>query len=122
MWNYQTAYSYDYELLKENARKNRRQMTLAESVLWQELRGNGLGVKFLRQHIIGNYIVDFVCKQNGLVVEVDGEYHNTPEQQALDEQRSDYLMQQGFHVVRFTNDEVLYDTERVLDEIIAQLD
>ena len=122
MWNYQTADSLNYELLKENARKNRRQMTLAEEVLWRELRGNGLEAKFLRQHIIGNYIVDFVCKQTGLIIEVDGGYHDTPGQQELDEQRTNFLHSQGFHVIRFSNDEVLYDTERVLDEITAELD
>lgn len=122
MWNYQTADPLNYGLLKENARKNRQQMTLAETVLWNELRGNGLGVKFLRQHIIGDYIVDFVCKQTGLIIEVDGGYHSTPEQQQLDDLRTDFLHSQGFHVIRFTNDEVLYDTERVLEEIIAELE
>ncbi len=122
MWNYQTADPLNYGLLKENARKNRQQMTLAETVLWNELRGNGLGVKFLRQHIIGDYIVDFVCKQTGLIIEVDGGYHSTPEQQQLDDLRTDFLHSQGFHVIRFTNEEVLYDTERVLEEIIAELE
>lgn len=122
MWNYQTADPLNYGLLKENARRNRQQMTLAETVLWNELRGNGLGVKFLRQHIIGDYIVDFVCKQTGLIIEVDGGYHSTPEQQQLDDLRTDFLHSQGFHVIRFTNDEVLYDTERVLEEIIAELE
>lgn len=117
MWRYDTADPMNYGILKENARKNRTHMTLAEEVLWQHLRGNALGVKFLRQHAIGNYIVDFVCKQTGLIVEVDGEYHLTPEQQLLDEERSKYLEQEGFQVIRFTNEEVLYDTEGVLEEI-----
>ena len=96
MWRYDTADPMNYGILKENARKNRTHMTLAEEVLWQHLRGNALGVKFLRQHAIGNYIVDFVCKQTGLIVEVDGEYHLTPEQQLLDENAPNILNKKVF--------------------------
>ena len=55
-------------------------MTLAESFLWQNLRANALDHKFLRQHVIGDYIVDFVCRDDGLVIEVDGAYHAEREQ------------------------------------------
>lgn len=92
-------------------------MTLAESFLWQNLRNNALGHKFLRQHVIGDYIVDFVCRDDGLVIEVDGAYHAEREQQMDDEIRTHDLEKIGFRVIRFTNEEVLYDIEAVLEEI-----
>ncbi len=82
--------------------------------MWHFLRGNQLGVKFNRQHVIGIYIVDFVCLDKKLVVEVDGAYHSEQEQMLWDESRTDYLAGLGFNVLRFTNEEVMFDTERVV--------
>ena len=65
-----------YEVLKELARKNRLMPTLAETVLWEQIRGYALGTKFFRQYIIADYIVDFVSLQHNLVIEVDGAYHS----------------------------------------------
>ena len=96
---------------------NRKNMTLAESVMWQLLRANVMGHKFLRQHIIGDYIVDFVCRDDGLIVEVDGAYHAELEQQKADEIRTRDLDAMGYRVIRFSNEEVLYDTESVVQEI-----
>lgn len=121
MWSYRTASPDRYELLKEYARENRKNMTLAESFLWENLRANALGHKFLRQHVIGDYIVDFVCRDDGLVVEVDGAYHTEREQVVNDEIRTHDLESMGFRVIRFTNEEVLYDIEAVLEEIENQL-
>lgn len=72
---YKTAHPDRYALLKAFAKENQSNATLAEQVLWEELRSNQLGCKFLRQHIIGDYIVDFLCRQDGLIIEVDGVYH-----------------------------------------------
>ena len=72
---YRDASPDRYGLLKAYARENRKNATLAESVLWEQLRGNIQGVKFLRQHVIGDYIVDFVSRSGGLIIEVDGGYH-----------------------------------------------
>ena len=121
MWNHRTASPDRYELLKEYARENRKNMTLAESFLWQNLRANALDHKFLRQHVTGDYIVDFVCRDDGLVIEVDGAYHAEREQQIDDEIRTHDLEKMGFRVIRFTNEEVLYDIEAVLEEIENQL-
>ena len=96
-----------YLLLKENARKNRANMTEAEKMLWERLRCYPRPLRFRRQHIIGDYIVDFVCLEKMLVVEVDGEYHSTDEQKALDELRTEYLNSVDFSVVRFTNEQVI---------------
>ena len=106
-----------YALLKENARRQRLNPTDAESVLWGELRGNMPGVKFRRQHIIGSYIVDFVSIARHLVIEVDGPYHATPEQREADALRSRFLQQAGYDVMRFTNEQVLFNTEEVVRTI-----
>ena len=73
--NFQTASPDRYDLLKVFARKNRNNQTTAEICLWQQLRCETLGVKFKRQHIIYDYIVDFICLEKNLVIEVDGAYH-----------------------------------------------
>jgi len=96
-------------------------MTLAESFLWQNLRANVLGHKFLRQHVIGDYIVDFVCRDDGLIIEVDGAYHAEREHMKDDEIRTHDLESMGFRVIRFTNEEVLYGIESVMEEIENQL-
>ena len=115
--SYKTASPDRYELLKAFARENRKNATLAENVLWEYLRNGELGEKFLRQHIIGDYIVDFVSRHDGLVIEVDGGYHSEPRQQEEDNLREVVLEQMGYHVIRFTNEEVLCDIENVLNQI-----
>ena len=106
-----------YLLLKENARKNRANMTEAEKMLWERLRCYPRSLRFRRQHIIGDYIVDFVCLEKMLVVEVDGEYHSTDEQKALDELRTEYLNSVDFSVVRFTNEQVINHINDVVAHI-----
>ena len=106
-----------YLLLKENARKNRANMTEAEKMLWERLRCYPRPLRFRRQHIIGYYIVDFVCLEKMLVVEVDGEYHSTDEQKALDELRTEYLNSVDFSVVRFTNEQVINHINDVVAHI-----
>ena len=106
-----------YLLLKENARKNRANMTEAEKMLWERLRCYPRPLRFRRQHIIGDYIVDFVCLEKMLVVEVDGEYHSTDEQKALDESRTEYLNSVDFSVVRFTNEQVINHINDVVAHI-----
>ena len=115
--SFKTASPDRYALLKEYARENRKNATLAEEVLWEQLRGNGLGVKFLRQHVIGDYIVDFVSQHDGLVIEIDGGYHSEPRQQEDDILREEALERMGYHVIRFTNEEVLHNIEYVIEQI-----
>lgn len=106
-----------YAILKEFAKRNRKNMTLAESVLWDCLRCNSTEHKFLRQYIIGDYIVDFISRDDGLVIEVDGAYHSEPRQIEDDRIRQEWIESKGYHFLRFTNEEVLYDTEYVLNTI-----
>ncbi len=115
---YKTATPNSYGMLKAYARENRKNATLAEDVLWERLRNNRLGMPFLRQHIIGDYIVDFVSRHDGLIIEVDGDYHSEPRQQQNDRQREEDLKQMGYHIIRFTNEEVLFETDKVTETII----
>ncbi|MCZ7540238.1 MAG: DUF559 domain-containing protein [Anaerolineae bacterium] len=112
-----------WEKLKPLAREMRHAHTLAEDVLWQRLRNRRIqGAKFRRQYAIERFIVDFVCLDHCLVIEVDGSVHE--QQQEVDAIRQEFLEEQGFRVLRFTNDEVLRSLEGVLDvvhETLAQL-
>ena len=115
--SYKTASPDRYGLLKAFARENRKNATLAETVLWEYLRDGVLGEKFLRQHIIGDYIVDFVSRHGGLIIEVDGGYHSEPRQKENDQHREQELEQMGYHVIRFSNEEVLNEMEYVMEQI-----
>ena len=117
LFSYQTANPMVYELLKENAKHNRAHPTQAEAIMWQLLKGKQLGISFRRQHIIGEYIVDFVCLGCKLVVEIDGGYHATLQQQENDMLRTQWLNNYGFNVIRFTNEEVINATETVIKRI-----
>ena len=98
------------------AREFRKNPTQAEALLWAELRKRQLGeLKFRRQHIIYTYIVDFFCPAAKLVVEIDGPIHINQEE--YDAEREENLQALGYHIVRFTNNEVDQDLELVLDGI-----
>ena len=116
-----TADTLEYELLKNNAKANRSNMTEAESAFWQIAKGKGLGQKCRRQYIIGEYIVDFFFRQSMVIVELDGEYHTTKEQQEKDRIRQLWLEQKGYKVLRFTNEQVLFDTDNTINIIKEQL-
>ena len=77
--------------------------------------------KFRRQHIIGDYVADFVCLSEMLVIEVDGGYHNQPEQIDKDLIRTDNLQDMGFNVIRFNNNEILDDVKDVIRRIKEEL-
>jgi very-short-patch-repair endonuclease len=99
------------------ARELRQKSTDAERLLWRHLRAKRLdGLKFRRQEPIGNYIVDFVCFDNQVIVEVDGGQH--VKRKAEDEKRTRWLEEQGFKVLRFWNNNVLKNTEGVIRTIL----
>jgi methylmalonyl-CoA mutase len=110
-----------YKKLKEFTLTHRKEPTIAESVLWEKLKTKKEGYKFRRQHIIGAFISDFVCLKKGLVIEVDGNYHQLPEMKISDEERTQSLQQLGFNVLRFTNEQVLYEPDKVIETINNQL-
>ena len=119
---YNTASPDRYLLLKSFAQKNKRFQTDTERLLWEHIRAKQLSVKFNRQHIIGDYIVDFVCIEKGLVIEVDGGYHSEYEQIEKDEFRTERLRDLGFHVIRFKNEDIARNLPEVLETIKKQLD
>ncbi|SMO88050.1 Isoleucyl-tRNA synthetase [Saccharicrinis carchari] len=119
---YQTARKSMYSLLKELADDKRKNQTEAEQLLWEALRGKNLeGYKFRRQHVIDDFIVDFVCLSTKTIIEVDGGYHNKPEIKEADQLRTNILTNLGYKVIRFTNEQVIGDPEEVLKEILKTL-
>ncbi|MBC7109293.1 MAG: endonuclease domain-containing protein [Methanomassiliicoccales archaeon] len=101
------------------ARKLRREMTEAERLLWYHLRNRRLGgLKFRRQVPIGPYIVDFLCLEKRVIVEIDGGQHNFPDERARDLERTRFLEYKGYKVLRFWNNEVLGNLEGVLSVIL----
>jgi len=104
-------------MLKRFKKSLRTNQTDAESRLWYHLRGRRFQEwKFRRQHILQGYIVDFVCLERKLVIELDGGQH--ADQQAYDNRRTQALEKDGFKVIRFWNDDVLTNLEGVLETIL----
>ena len=104
----------------EVARRMRREMTAAEWALWQAVRGNKLdGLHFRRQQVIDGFVADFYCHAVNLVVEVDGEIHDTQIEEDRHRERAFGL--RGLRVLRFTNDQVLHDLPGCLSEIRTAL-
>ncbi len=105
----------------KRARSLRSKMTDAERKLWHSLRGRQMGgFRFRRQHVLGCYIVDFICLEARLIVEVDGSQHI--ERKEYDLQRSAWLVEQGFRILRFWDNEVLLALDGVLNQIAQALD
>ena len=111
----------NYFVLKNRLQKMlRNNMTDAELALWKRLRGSQIGGhKFRRQHPFGDSILDFVCLEAKLVIEVDGGQHN---ESANDVDRDQALVAAGFSVMRFWNNQVLKEIESVVEAIWLELD
>ena len=106
--------------LTEFAKRLRRDTTDAERLLWSRLRASQLsGHKFKRQQPIGNYIVDFVCFDAKLIIELDGGQH--ADQDEADRSREAWLRSQGFRVIRFWNNDVMHNLDGVLERIMENL-
>ena len=104
----------------KHAKLLRQQQTNAEHLLWLHLRDRRLAnYKFRRQLPIGSYIADFVCMSARLIIEVDGGQHATNTN--FDEQRTNFLNQQGYAVIRFWNNEVLQNLDGVLIVVLKEL-
>ena len=115
--NYCYADPVLYPFLKDHAKKMRNMPTDAERLLWMFLQQNQLGKPFRRQHIIATNIADFACLPARLVIEIDGEYHDDIRQQYHDQLRTQELEHLGFRVIRFTNEEVLTNIDKVIETI-----
>jgi very-short-patch-repair endonuclease len=113
---------YRFAGLVELVRELRDKQTEAEALLWELLRNRRLlGFKFRRQHQFGDYVADFYCHEAHLVIECDGPVHQGNERWHHDQNRDAYMIGQGLRVLRFSNGQILNDTEKVLDEIAGFL-
>ena len=107
----------------QRAQQLRLRQTRAEDLLWQALRNRKLAHwKFRRQHPVDRYIVDFVCLDARLVIEVDGATHSTDREIRQDEQRTRVLETCGYHVIRFANAEIYDNRAGVMETILAELE
>jgi very-short-patch-repair endonuclease len=104
------------------ARRLRRDQTPAEIRLWSGLRSRRLSnYKFVRQHSIGPFTVDFVCRKAALIIEVDGATHSDDRDIAYDQRRTAYLKSQGYRVLRILNDDIYHRFDDVMDMILFAL-
>jgi very-short-patch-repair endonuclease len=107
---------------KTLARQLRKEQTAAEELLWRLLRNRRLlGFKFRRQHQIGDYIADFYCHEVNVVIECDGASHESNEGWHHDQERDAYMISQGLRILRFSDERVLRDTAKVMNEICGIL-
>ena len=102
----------------DTAKSLRRSQTDAEKLLWSVLRNGKQRCKFRRQHPVDHYIVDFICIERSLVIELDGGQHAVDK----DAVRTRYLEQRGYRIIRFWNDEVLRNKEGVFQAILKALE
>jgi leucyl-tRNA synthetase len=107
--------------LKERRKELRKNSTPQEVVLWAYLRRSNLGYKFERQHSIGPYIVDFYCAKKRLVIELDGGQHLESQTLLYDQQRTEYLKNIGYQVMRFSNREINTSKYSVVEQIKQKL-
>lgn len=115
---YETAECANYDLLSAYAEYNMQHPTEAERIMWDLLKAKSIqGHKFRRQHIIKDYIVDFVCLHKKLVIEIDGQYHLEGQQIVKDKSRTEDLQKSGYTVIRFSNEEVIGNTPQVIKDI-----
>jgi very-short-patch-repair endonuclease len=115
---------YYKNFLKENSRKLRREMTKAEVILWNRIRRKQINkLQFNRQKPLGSYIVDFYCPTKKLVIEIDGGQHYENGEIVEEDKEREHFFKQALKlkVLRFTNDDVLYNLSGVIDKIIEVL-
>jgi len=103
--------------LLDRRKELRKNQTKTEEKLWWYLKDKRLGFKFRRQHSVGGYILDFYCKEKRLIIEVDGEVHNTKEAREYDKVRDKYFEELDYKILRFKNEEVENDVKKVVSKI-----
>lgn len=104
--------------LKEKRQELRKNLTPAEASLWSQIKGRKLmGRRFTKQHSIGNYIVDFYCASEKLIIELDGELHMNYTSEEYDRARENYLEGLGYKIIRFENKMVFDHLPSVLKDI-----
>ncbi len=107
----------------KNAKEMRSNMTPAETKMWRILRGKRFqNLKFKRQVLIGNYIVDFLCEDKKIIIEIDGGQHNEELNIQSDKNRTRYLENNGYKVLRFWNNEVMKNIDGVMEVIFREVE
>ncbi len=118
----ETARKSTYNLFKELSEQLKNNRTDEEKIMWEFLRANKTGYHVRQQHIIDEFIVDFVCLKKKLTIEIDGDYHTTPQQKEYDKARTNFLSELGYTEIRFTNEEVRSNPVAVIEKIKNQLE
>ncbi len=108
-------------LIFANAKHLRKNMTPAETVLWEHLRKGINGFKIRRQHPVGFYIADFYCHKPKLIIELDGSIHDEPGIKEADNARQKELERWGYTVIRFTNQEIIEEIEEIIKKITEKI-
>ena len=111
-----------HPVILARAREMRQPQTPAEATLWRAIRNQQTGFKFRRQHPIDRFIIDFYCAQAKLLIEIDGDSHLQSDQEEYDQARTKYLEELGYKVIRFTNNDVRYNIEIVVTEILQTVE
>jgi very-short-patch-repair endonuclease len=112
---------YNKKYLEQKRKELRNKSTPAEIIIWNHLKKKQLnGRKFRRQHSIGDYIVDFYCPEERLAIELDGDFHFDEAMKKYDEERTTYLNKLNINVLRFENNEILFNLDYSLNKIIAE--
>ena len=117
---YITADPLSYIYIKDFRNDLKKNPTKAEAIIWEYLKTKKTGYKIRRQHIIGGFITDFVCLSEKLIIEIDGEIHLN--QKDYDENRTRILNELGYDLIRFSNNEVFENTNKVVQKIKTVLD
>lgn len=113
---------YNRKELNERRQQLREEMTNAELLLWQQLKNKQLlGFKFRRQFSVGAYVIDFYCPKIKLAIEIDGVTHSTSEEIEYDKQRQEEIEIIGIQFLRFTNEMIFNDLDKVLDKIRSKI-
>jgi very-short-patch-repair endonuclease len=102
---------------REYARELRKNQTKSESLLWDRLKKNQLGMRFRRQEVLHGYIADFYCPKRRLIIEIDGKFHD----KAADDQRDNHLSWKGYHILRFPSKDVFIKMDSILSTITREL-
>lgn len=116
---FHTADKSIYTMLQPRALEMRKNPTQAESILWERIKNDATGYRIRRQYVVGTFIVDFVCLEKKLAIEVDGDIHGY--QIERDEERTNQLEQLGFSIIRFKNEEILSNREAVFGKLLDAL-
>ncbi len=117
--DYITANAWTYPLIKDEQQYLKRYQTESEKALWHELRNKKTGYKIRRQHVVDRFIVDFICLEKKVIIEVDGNIHNS--QKERDRERDARLKSLGYTVIRISNSEIAHHILTTVNKITTYL-